>query len=138
MRLSISEILDRASNMKTKKEKIDFLRGNDNSVLRNILRYAYDPSIKFLLPEGAPPYKRSEFVDGHGMLYSESRKLYLFVEGGNPNLTPLKREMLFINFLESLDPKDADLMINVKDKKIPYKGINKALIKETFPGLINE
>lgn len=138
MRLGIAEILDKASNMKTKKEKIDFLRVNDNSALRNILKYAYDPSIKFLLPEGEPPFKRSEFPDGHGMLYSEARKLYLYVEGGNPNLTQLRREMLFINFLESLDPKDADLMINVKDKKIPYKGINRALINETFPGLINE
>lgn len=138
MRLGIAEILEKASDMKTKKEKIDYLRSNDNSALRNVLKHALDPSLKFLLPEGAPPYRESEYFDGQGMLYTEARKLYLFVEGGNPNLTPIRREMLFINLLESLDPKDANLMIHVKDKKIPYKGINKALIKETFPGLIDE
>lgn len=138
MRLSISEILENASKLKTKKEKIDYLRQYDNSALRNVLLYALDPSIKFLLPEGAPPFKKSEYFDGHGILYKEARKLYLFVEGGNPNLTNIRREQLFINLLESVEPKDAELLLNVKDKKIPYAGINKALIKETFPGLINE
>ena len=138
MRLSISEILENASTLKTKKEKIEYLRQFDNSALRNVLLYAFDPTLKFLLPEGEPPFKKSEYLDGHGILYKEARKLYLFVEGGNPNLTNVRREQLFINLLESVDPKDAELLLNVKDKKIPYSGINKALVKETFPGLINE
>ena len=72
------------------------------------------------------------------MLYSEARKFYLFVKDGHPGLTNLKRESLFITMLESVDPKDAELLIGMKDKKLPYKGINVAIVTEAFPGLINE
>jgi hypothetical protein len=38
--------------------------------------------------------------------------------------------------LESVARKDAELLIAVKDKKFPYKGITKEIVKEAFPGLI--
>ena len=138
MRLSISEILDRVSKAKTKQEKLDLFRQHDNPVLRSVLKHTLDKSIVFDLPEGAPPYRPSDHVESQGMLYSEARKLYLFVKDGHPGLTNLKRESLFITMLESVDPKDAELLIGMKDKKLPYKGINVALVTEAFPGLINE
>lgn len=138
MRLSISEILDRVSKAKTKQEKLDLFRQHDNPVLRSVLKHTLDKSIVFDLPEGAPPYRPSDHVESQGMLYSEARKFYLFVKDGHPGLTNLKRESLFITMLESVDPKDAELLIGMKDKKLPYKGINVALVTEAFPGLINE
>jgi hypothetical protein len=70
------------------------------------------------------------------VLYAEVRKLYLFVKGGNDNLKPLRRETLFIQLLESLAPADADLLCAIKDKKMPYKGIDAKIIREAFPGLL--
>jgi hypothetical protein len=64
--------------------------------------------------------------------------MYLFLEGGNDNLTPLRREQLFISFIESIDKEDAKLMLAAKDKKIPYKGINVKLVNTAFPGLISQ
>lgn len=136
MVLSISEILEKASQQKTKKDKIDFLRKNDSAALRSILKHALDPSIKFLLPDTDPPYKPLPHKEAYGMLYSQARKMYLFVEGGNPNLSQFKREMLFIEVLESLDPEDAKLLLAVKNKTIPYKGITRNLIKEAFENLL--
>lgn len=135
MRLMISEILDKAAELKTRKERVDFLRKNDSSALRTILKYAADPNIKFLLPDSDPPFKASEAKESQGMLYSEARRLYLFVEGGNPNLSPFKREMLFIQLLEALDPMDAQLLLQVKNKKLP-KGLDKKIIQEAFEGLL--
>jgi hypothetical protein len=60
------------------------------------------------------------------------------VEGGNPNLKQIRREFLFIQLLETLSPKEAQLMASVKDKKLPFKGISEKLVQEAFPGLINE
>ena len=117
---------------------IDWLYKNDSPALRAILKYAYDPKVKFILPEGAPPYKQNQLPDLQSVLYSELRKLYLFVEGGNPNLKQTRREYLFIQLLENLDKEDAELIVAVKDKKIPYKGITAKLVKEAFPGLIVE
>jgi hypothetical protein len=136
MRLGIAEVLKLASEQKTKEEKINVFRKNDSSALRTVLKYALDPAIKWALPPGAPPYKPTSYLDQQAMLYSEARRLYLFVEGGNPALTPLKRETLFIGLLESIDPEDAKLLLSAKDKKLPVKGITAAIVNEAFPGLI--
>ncbi|NBW57430.1 hypothetical protein EBR43_06530 [bacterium] len=137
MRLkSIYTLLKECNDCKTVDERVNALRERDHPVLRLILRYTFDPSIVFILPEGAPPYKPCDFLDQEGRLYVEARKLYLFVEGGNPNLTKLKREILFIQLIESIDKNDAELLINIKDKKLPFKSITKAVVTKAFPDLI--
>ncbi|MCX6783260.1 MAG: hypothetical protein NTZ20_04740 [Candidatus Levybacteria bacterium] len=138
MRLGINEILVKANEIKDSDERIQFLRHNDSEPLRIILKYCYDPTIKWLLPQGPAPYKESDFVSAQGMLYGEARKLYLFIEGGNNNLTKVRREQLFINLLESVDKEDAKLLVSIKDKKLPYKLITSKFIAKVFPGLINE
>lgn len=138
MKLSIAEILSNANDINDPKKRREYIINNDSVALRTILKYCYDPRIKFLLPKGKAPYKPSEYEASQGMLYSEFRKLYLFVEGGNNNLTTMKREMLFINLLESLHPKDAELIENVKDKKLPFKTITKSFVEKVYPGLIDE
>lgn len=138
MKLGIAEILERVSKTTKKEEKIEILRKNDSSAIRTVLKYALDPEIKWALPEGDPPYKPCQFLDQENMLYSEARRLYLFIEGGNPNLNKVKREALFIQLIESIAPADAKLICAAKDKKIPYKGITVKLINEAYPGLINE
>lgn len=133
----ISKILKDAEAIPERKKRIAFLKThNPNGVLKQILKNIYDPSIKFDLPEGAPPYKVNEDWDNATLMYQESRRFYLFREGGNPNLHPLKREMIFIEILEALPPEEAELLIAMKDKKMPYKGITKAIVKEAFPGLL--
>lgn len=138
MRKGISEILAENEKITARKDKIEHLQEHRTKVLLDIFRCAFDDSIKFLLPPGDVPYTKNLDADPWGALYSEARRLYLFVEGGHPNLKPMKREMLYIQFLEMLHPKDAELMVAVKDKKLPYKGITKKLVQEAFPGLINE
>jgi len=138
MRLGIAEILEKISKTEKKEEKLELLRKHDSSAIRTVLKYALDPEIKWALPEGTPPYKECQYLDQENMLYSEARRLYLFVEGGNPNLNKFKREALFIGLLESLAPADAKLLCSAKDKKLPYKGINIKLVNEAYPGLINE
>lgn len=138
MRPTIAEILKKTSEIKDRAKKIEFLRKNDSKVLRDILNCVFNPNIRFQLPPGDPPYKAAEDYYGHEMIYTESKKLYLFLEGGNPNLSQTRREVLFIQFLEAIHPSDAKLMLAVKDKKIPFPGITEKLIIEAFPGLLKE
>lgn len=137
MKLSISEILDQCSRLTTTKAKVEYLRQNQSQPLFTVLQCALHPNVKWALPEGAPPYKPCDLPDQEARLYQEARRLYLFLEGGNPNLNPVRRETLFIQLLESIDPTDAKLMISVKDKKIPYKGITEKVVGEAFPGIFN-
>jgi len=134
MRLGIAEVLKMVSEQKTKEEKINVFRKNDSTALRTVLKYALDPTVKWALPPGVPPYKPAPYLDQQSMLYQEAKRLYLFVEGGNPNLTPLKRETLFIGLLESIDPEDAKVLLSAKEKKL--KGVTAAIVNEAFPGLI--
>ena len=138
MRLGLFQILEKASELKSTQEKVDFLRSQNNNALLAVLKYTFDPKIIWDLPDGAPPYTPCIYPAQELRLMSEVRRLYLFVKGGNPNLTKLKREALYIELLESIHPQDAVLLISMKDKKIPYKGINAKLVKEAFPGLIDD
>lgn len=138
MKLSVSEILKKASLIEDEDQRILWLRQNNSVALESVLRGAYDATIKWLLPEGDPPYKPNDLVDQQHIFYTESRKLYLFIEGGNPNLKQLRREALFIEMLEAVDPEDAKLLLAVKDKKIPYPNITPELVRKAFPGILHE
>lgn len=133
----LAEILEEVSKIKKKEERIEELRKHgDNRALLQLLQYTFDPRIKWLLPEGIPPFKKNEYIDQEANLYSEMRRLYLFVEGGNPNLAPMKREMLFIGLLETIHPADAMVLCAAKEKKLPYKTITAEIVNEAFPGLL--
>lgn len=135
MKKSIYNILKECSEPKSVKERVAKLQQNGIPVVQQILKYAFDPNIKFLLPEGDPPYKPNEYVDQEGILFSEARKLYLFIEGGNNNLTNFRRETLFIQFIEGIDKNDAKLICAIKDKKLPFKTLTKDIVKQAFPNL---
>lgn len=137
MQLSLSEILSNCSKISTTQGKVQYLQQHDSIPLRTILQWALDPRVEWTLPLGTPPYKPTQAVDQHGRLYQEMRMLQYFVKnGGQPELPALRRETLFVQLLESIDPDDAKLLCSVKDKKIPYKGITPKLINTAFPGLI--
>ena len=136
MRKSVAEILEEISKVEKKNRAAKLREHINNKTLLKILQWTYDPRIKWLLPEGEVPYNPTKYLDQEGNLYNEARRLYLFVEGGNPNLKPIRREFLFIQLLESLAPKEAQLIASIKDKKLPYKGIDRKLVDEAFPGLI--
>lgn len=136
IRLSISEILNLVEKEEIKEKKINTLLKYDSLALREVLKYCFDPNIKFLLPEGKMEYIPSRSNENYTVLYANVKKFYLFVEGGNENLSQKKRELLFRMFLESLNKDDAELMILVKDKKLPYKTINEKLVRKAYPGLL--
>lgn len=135
-RPGISEILKKASEITDDGQRIIWLRQNSSPTLHAILQGALDPNIKWQLPEGIPPYKPCDLVDQQHRLFTEVRRLYLFREGGNPNLKQIRREALFIELLESLDPEDAKLILAMKDKHLPYPGVSLNIVNQAFPGLI--
>lgn len=137
MKKCLYDILEEISELPSNKEKAQALSTNRFAeALKIIFKYTFDPDVKWLLPEGDPPYKPCEFLDVEGRFLQELRKLYLFLDGGNPNLSNLRRETLFIQMLESIDPKDAKLLLAMKDKKnIFSNSINKTVVKQAFPDI---
>jgi hypothetical protein len=70
---------------------------------------------------------------GHNRLPKEIRKFQYFLP--NNGLNTVKREKIFIEMLEALDPEEAKLVLMIKDKKITYKGITRKLVEEALPDL---
>ena len=97
----------------------------------------FNPNIKFLLPKGKPPYKPlPKESDAQGFLFSQIRRMGIFHSKGKyPDMKQMQRERQFIDFIEACDPDDAELIVSIKDKKMPYKGITAKLFEEAWPAL---
>ena len=131
----IFEDVAAANSIKARKK---VLLENESKPLKELLKYAFHPDIKFALPPGKPPYKTIGSPDEYNptYLYPNIRKFYLYIEGGHDGLTQLRREQLFVQMLESLHPKEAEVVIQIKDKKLNYRGLTYKLIKTTFPEIL--
>jgi hypothetical protein len=138
MVVGIAEFLEKVSKLKKKEERVAALKQSDNFALKTILQGAFDPRIKWLLPEGDPPYKPNDLVDQESVLIRETKKLTYYIEGPFPGLKQIKREAMFIELLENVAPADAKLLCAVKEKKLPWKTITPEIVKEAFPGLLPE
>lgn len=134
MRLSISEIVDKAINTKGNDAKIAVLKQYDCGPLRTVLKYMYDKeNVKFLIPDTPPPWKKNDYVGVEGMLYKEARRLRIFVQGGGyDHLNTIKREQLFISLLEDIDNNDAELLCKMIAQK-PLTGLPKSVVYAAFP-----
>lgn len=135
MVIGVAEFLEKVGKLKRTQEKIDAIRANDSLVLRIVLQAGYDPNVIWALPEGVPPYKPNELVDQEHILIKDCEKLRYFIKGFHDNLPQLKRETMFVEFLERVAPKDAEMLCLFKDKK-PMKGITLQHVTEALPGLI--
>tara|TARA_A100001391_G_C4957532_1_gene248938 strand:+ start:39 stop:464 length:426 start_codon:yes stop_codon:yes gene_type:complete len=137
MKLLISEVIKKASNAKTKAEKIKILQENNSQALRSVLKWNFEPKILSDIPEGEVPFKRNDAPIGteHTMLEREAKNLWRFIKGAN-SLARFKREQLFIQMLEGLHESEADIICLVKDKQLHKKyRITKAVVTSAFPNI---
>jgi len=161
------EVLDAASKQRTKAKKVEVLQKYKHPSLITIFVWNFDSSIISLLPEGEVPYgtnkedqnatgtlsgkindavgKMAEMGSnslgsqdqGKASIRKEYTKFYNFCKGGNPSLSSLRRETMFINILEGLHPLEAELLCLVKDKRLEDKyKITKEIVSTAYPEII--
>jgi hypothetical protein len=145
----VFEVLELASKQRSNAKKVEVLKTYEHDSLKSIFIWNFDETVISLLPEGDVPYADAEDqsvysgtlsenlkreaeggesatgqdMDGRGRtsLRREYQNLYHYVKGGNNTLNNIRREMMFINLLQGLHPKEADLLILVKDKRLTDK-----------------
>ena len=132
----MSEIATKVNNAKDKPRKLKVLKDHDSVPLRQVLKGAFHPDIKWLLPKGDVPYTPNDAPLGtdHTILSQEAKRLYLFIEGGDNAISQNKRETTFVQMLEGLSAEEAQFLIAVVNKKVnnQYKGFTANLVKEAF------
>jgi len=160
----VFEILELASKQRSNAKKVEVLKTYEHDSVKSIFIWNFDESVISLLPEGEVPYggateqtvysgslsenlareaKGGESATGQDLngrgrtsLRREYQNLYHFVKGGNDSLSTIRREMMFINILEGLHPKEAELLILVKDGKLSDKyKITLDNVKEAYPDI---
>ena len=134
---SIQETLEMVAKAKTREEKRQILTDRDNFATRALLQLNYHPDVKWHLPSGAPPYTPGQVADSTpNSLHFEVKKLDYYVDPSPHDLPMLRRESMFVELLERVDPNDAKLILAVKDRKLSYKGLSYKLVKDTWPDLL--
>jgi hypothetical protein len=160
----VFEILELASKQRSNAKKVEVLKTYQHDSLKSVFIWNFDESIISLLPEGEVPYGNADEqsvytgslsdnltkeaaggasatgqdLDGRGRtsLRREYQNLYHYVKGGNDSLTSIRREMMFINLLRGLHPKEAEVLILTKDKKLSTKyKISHENVKEAYPDI---
>ena len=134
----LTEILQKVSSAKTKKEKIDLLQEYNSQGLRSLLIINYDESLKFLLPEGEVPFTPNDAPAGteHTRLTQEYKGLYRFFKGGDASIKGMRREQLFVQLLEGLHADEAKMLVSACNKDLQSKyRITKAVVAEAFPAI---
>ena len=137
-KMEVYEILQKFENAKTKQERVKVLQQNDIMPLFDVLQGTFDDSIQWNLPGGTPPYTPSSEESPPSSLLRQHRNFKYFVKGlrDSSRLNPIRRERMFIDMLEAVHPKDAEILVSMINKKSPVKGLTKKLVQEVFPQLI--
>jgi len=145
----VFEVLELASKQRSNAKKVEVLQTYEHDSLKAVLIWNFDESIISMLPDGDVPYADAgdqtvysgtlsqnlareaagglsatgQDLDGRGRtsLRKEYQNLYHYVKGGNESLSSIRREMMFINLLRGLHPKEAEVLILTKDKHLSNK-----------------
>ena len=160
----VHEVLDLVSSQRANARKVEALQKYEEDAVKVILKWNFDDTIVSVLPEGEVPYGEEEDqlvysgslseniakeaaggdsataqdLDGRGRttLRNTWRNLYHYVRGGNDSLTKTRREMMFINLLKGLHPKEAEILVLVKDGNLEDKyKISKQNVMDAYPAM---
>jgi len=160
----VFEVLELASKQRSNAKKIEVLQTYSHDSVKTVLIWNFDESVLSLLPEGDVPYAETneqnvysgtlseniakeaagglsatgQDLDGRGRtsLRREYQNLYHYVKGGNNGLSTIRREMMFINLLRGLHPREAEVLILTKDKNLASKyKITLDNVKEAYPDI---
>ena len=135
---SVAEILSEASKLKNKKDKVEFLsQYRFRKDMELIIKGAYHPAIVWLVPDGPLP-EGVELSDVPAVDLADDRLIrawrqFQYLVKGGPNTPQAKREDIYLNILRAVHKSEAELLMSVVSKKLPYKGLTRALMLETFP-----
>ena len=161
----VFEVLDLASQQKTSSKTVEALKQYEHDCVKMIMVWNFDSSVISLLPTGEVPYGETQEqtvymgslsenlareatggesatgqdLDGRGKtsLRREYQNLYHYVKGGNDALATTRREMMFINLLQGLHPREAEVLVLTKDKKLGDKyNITLDQVKEAYPDIV--
>lgn len=136
---NIYEVFDEFEQAKNKKERMNVIGNNLSKTLVEVLTLGFNENLQWYFNEMPSDYRIKDVPVGMGysQLSTELRKLYMF-QKGNPTadqLTDKKRKQLLVEFLENLEPREAEVVMGIFNKDFGVKGLDRKFVKEAFPNI---
>ena len=126
---------------KGKQSKIDILKQfTSRNDVKYALKAAFDDRVQFTLPEGLPEGTQigdPDTPEGAMDIAPERfirvfKRMQYWVKGGLANSTSkvAKQEEIFLNTLRSLEKSEAEFLLAIKDKTMPFKSVTKEICED--------
>jgi hypothetical protein len=138
---AIYEIFDEFELAKNKAARMNVIEKNLSPVLTQVLELTFHPNYQWIIKELPDNYKvPTDMLPGltHDSLNAQLRRLYMFLDG-HPTcqaLSEKRRNELLIQMLESIEPREAEVLLGIFQKDQHVKGLTYAFVKEAFPAML--
>ena len=138
---NLYEVFDEFELATNKKDRMLVLEKNLSQILVNVLQLTYHPDFKWKVKELPENYKMpTDMLPGitYDSLNAQLKRLYMFREGDNTaeKLSKRRSEEILLQILESLEPREAEVILGIFQKDLGVKGLDYKFVKEAFPNLL--
>jgi hypothetical protein len=137
----IFEVFDEFEEASSKQERMNVIERNLSPTLIKVLEMAYHPHIQWKVKELPHNYRLpTDTLPGitYDSLDSILRRLYVFSEGNvtAEKITVKRREELLAQILDSIEPREVEVVVGIFQKDLGVKGLDYKFIKEAFPNML--
>ena len=135
------EIFDEFESCGNKKQRMEVIGKNLSQTLVDVLKFTFHPDFKWKVKELPENYRvPDDVLPGltYDSLNAQIRRLYIFQEG-HPTaetLTEKRRTDLLFQMLNSLEPREAEIIMGIFGKNQGVTGLDYKFVKEAFPQML--
>lgn len=135
------EVFDDFEKAKNKKERMKVIGDNLSHTLTEVLKLTFHPDFQWKVKELPENYTLpNDVLPGitFDSLHHQLRRMYMFQQG-NPTaeaLTEKRRTDLLFQILNSMEPREAEIVMGIFQKDQHVKGLDYKFVKEAFPQML--
>ena len=131
-RMEIHEILKAVGEVNSRAMKAQILMDNDSVALRSIMRINFDPDLIIYVSNDLDWTPAPNSSQWYTSLKNETKNLVPLIKRPLDKAHQERNDYKFSEILESMDPLDANILMDVKNKKLKVKGLTLKLAEEIW------
>lgn len=146
-RRKIYEVFDELAAAKSKAEVKRILKEYDALPVKVVLQMIYHPAVKFALPTTRPEADTYKLGDDHNhpndlwrdLMSGGNAQIKMFLRNhGYDTMNQMRREKKFLDYIEGVAPKDAELLFDIIEDKVRsrLKFVTKEIIREVYGDIL--
>ena len=130
--MEIYEIMDAVGKTNSRTEKAKILMDNDSVALRSIMRINFDPDLIIYVSDDLDWTPAPNSSEWYTTLKNETKNLVTLIKRPMDKLHQERYDYKFAEILESMNPLDAHVLLDAKNKKLKVKGLTLKLAEEIW------